>query len=62
MSASTDANAAALLQLDADVKLLAAAFQAAAADKQAAVDQFADQNTASLNSIDAEVKAALPSA
>ena len=60
MSASTDANTAALNQLDTDVKALVSAFQAAQAGTQAAVDAFADANTASVNAIDAQVKAVLP--
>jgi hypothetical protein len=60
MSAATDNAAAVLAQLDADVKALVAAFQAAGAATQAAVDAQANTDAASASAIDAQVKAVLP--
>jgi hypothetical protein len=60
MSAATDAVAAALVQLDTDVKALVAAFQGAGAASAAAVDAQANTDAAAVSAIDAQVKAVLP--
>lgn len=59
MSQATDNFSAAVAQLDTDVKALVAQ---GANGAQAAVDAFAAAATASVAAIDAEVKAALPTA
>jgi hypothetical protein len=60
MSQSTDNFAAAVAALDVSVKSLAAAVAGAAGQTAAAVDAFADQATAQVNTIKAEADAALP--